>query len=136
MQATTLVFDSWPLVAYFENQAAATAVEGLLIEAAAGRLEVRITSVNLGELWYILARQRSEDEARRDLNKVLGMGLQIANVDWNLALRAARLKAKYAVAYADCFAAALGQQLRTKVVTGDPEFRRFGRDVKLLWVGD
>ena len=56
-------------------------------------------------------------------------------VDWNPALRAASLKARHGIAYADCVVAALAQQLRTKVITGDSDFRRLEKDVKLLWAG-
>jgi predicted nucleic acid-binding protein len=39
------------------------------------------------------------------------------------------------VAFADCFAAALGVRNRAKVVTGDPEFKKFGEIVALEWIG-
>ena len=35
---------------------------------------------------------------------------------------AAKLKAKYTIAYADCFAAILASRLKALLVTGDPEF--------------
>jgi ribonuclease VapC len=40
----------------------------------------------------------------------------------------------YPIAYADCFAAALGIRKNAKVITGDPEFRRFGERVKIEWL--
>jgi len=52
-----------------------------------------------------------------------------------ITLEAARLKGKHAVAYADCFAAALGVQKKAKVVTGDPEFKKFGGTVSVEWIG-
>jgi hypothetical protein len=41
----------------------------------------------------------------------------------------------YPVAYADCFAAALGVMKNCKVVTGDPEFRKMAKEVKTEWIG-
>ena len=40
----------------------------------------------------------------------------------------------HAVAYADCFAAALAQRKKAKVVNGDPEFKKFGAAVSLAWI--
>ncbi len=41
----------------------------------------------------------------------------------------------HSVAYADCFAAALGIIRKAKVVTGDPEFKKFEHLVPLEWIG-
>ncbi|MFZ6006443.1 MAG: PIN domain-containing protein [Nitrospirota bacterium] len=49
-------------------------------------------------------------------------------------MEAAKLKAQHPVAYADCFAAALGIIKNATVVTGDPEFKRCGKRVKIEWV--
>ena len=93
-----------------------------------------MTTVNLGEVWYSLARRESEEAAEAKVRKFLEMGVHVAGVDWALTRRAARLKTKYRLAYADCFAAALAQQLRCTVVTGDPEFRQFEQEVKVQWL--
>jgi ribonuclease VapC len=122
------------VVALLEGQAAATAVEEFLSAANAGRCTLWITTVNLGEIWYITARRKSEEVADLEIGKLLRIGVRVVDVDWELTRRAARLKTRYRLAYADCFAAALAQQLRCKVVTGDPEFRQFEREVKVQWL--
>jgi hypothetical protein len=38
------------------------------------------------------------------------------------------------MAYADCFAAALGSQLKAVVVTGDPEFEKLSKEISIQWV--
>ena len=135
MAPATVVLDSWAVVALLEGQAAAPVVENLLAESNAGHCTLWITTVNLGEVWYITARRKSEELADRTLAELLHLGMRVADVDWPLTRRAARLKTKYRLSYADCFAAALAQQLRTKVVTGDPEFRQMEREVKIQWLG-
>jgi ribonuclease VapC len=129
-----VVLDSWAVVAMLEEQAAAATVEELLAAAHAGRCTLWITTVNLGEIWYITARRKSEEVADREVATLLRIGVRVVDVDWELARRAARLKTRYRLAYADCFAAALAQQLRCKVVTGDPEFRQLEREVKVQWL--
>lgn len=50
------------------------------------------------------------------------------------ALQASHFKARYRMAYAECFALALAQRLGATLVTGDPEFRT-QQEIPLLWVG-
>jgi ribonuclease VapC len=51
-----------------------------------------------------------------------------------LALAAAYLKGLHPISYADCFAAALAQQLDAAVVTGDPDFRQLEGRVAIEWL--
>ena len=50
------------------------------------------------------------------------------------ARRAAELKAKKKMSYADCFAAALAKLRKAELVTGDKEFRQVAGEVKILWI--
>jgi len=61
--------------------------------------------------------------------------ITIIDADNALTLQAAKLKALYPVAYADCFAAALGIMKKCKVLTGDPEFKKMTDAVKVEWIG-
>jgi predicted nucleic acid-binding protein len=51
-------------------------------------------------------------------------------------LEAARLKAKYAISYADAFAAATAKRIDGRVVTGDPEFKAIESEVAVHWLTD
>ena len=51
-----------------------------------------------------------------------------------LTILAAKFKAQYPIAYADCFAAALAFQRKAVVVTGDPEFRKLSDRISIEWV--
>jgi len=51
-----------------------------------------------------------------------------------ITIEAAGLKSVHPVTYADCFAAALGIRTKASVITGDPEFKRFGEMVKIEWI--
>jgi ribonuclease VapC len=63
------------------------------------------------------------------------MSIEIVDADWNLTCRAASLKAKGRLAYADCFAAALAVERKAQLVTGDPELKALEEKVKVLWIG-
>lgn len=60
----------------------------------------------------------------------LQMPIKIVGIDKYSTLEAAKLKAKYPVAYADCFASVLAISKNIRVVTGDPEFRKLEKEVK------
>jgi ribonuclease VapC len=51
-----------------------------------------------------------------------------------LAYDAAKLKGKYPIAYADCFAAALSLKLNASLVTGDPEFKKLKERISIQWI--
>ncbi|MCX6375220.1 MAG: hypothetical protein NTU88_04140 [Armatimonadetes bacterium] len=44
------------------------------------------------------------------------------------------MKARYAISLADCFAAALAQDLDCPLVTGDPEFKKLEGMLKIEWL--
>ncbi len=60
--------------------------------------------------------------------------MEIVPADWELAYRAAQLKVRGNISYADCFAVALAKSKKAEVVTGDKEFRQVEGEVKVLWV--
>lgn len=128
------IFDSWALMAFLENEASAEKVDRLIMEAQGGESRLLITTVNLGEIWYSTARARSEAVADEKITEIRNLGFEVVDADWELTRRAAALKAKYKLAYADCFAAALAQSMKLPVVTGDPEFKQLKNEVEILWV--
>ena len=128
------VFDSWAILAFLQREPAGPVVRSLIIEAAEAGAEMWITAVNLGEVWYNLARRRSDSEADAAVADLERIGFQVRSIDWDLARQAAVYKARHALAYADCFAAALAKQLKVELVTGDREFKKLEKEVKIRWV--
>jgi predicted nucleic acid-binding protein len=90
-----------------------------------------ISWINLGEVFYILARVGSEAEAAAAVERVRG-GVRTEHMDADLVLEAARVKARHALSYADAFAVALAERLRLPLVTGDPEILALDRDVEVV----
>jgi predicted nucleic acid-binding protein len=128
------VFDSWALIAFLEDEPAAEQVQELISEAQDLQNGLLITAINLGEVWYSLARVRAEGDADRAIQEILGLGFTIFGIDWQLAHHAAKLKATHKLSYAECFAAALAQQRKLEVVTGDPEFKQLQSQVSVHWL--
>ncbi|MBI5301921.1 MAG: type II toxin-antitoxin system VapC family toxin [Chloroflexi bacterium] len=128
------VFDSWALMAFLEDEPAAEQVQALIAEAQDIENGLLVTVINLGEVWYSMARARAAADADQAIKEILGLGFQMVEVDWELANQAAKLKAKHKLAYADCFAAALARQHKLEIVTGDPEFKQLQSHVKIHWL--
>src|SRR4029079_12242489 len=109
-------------------------VEAMFADAHESDTPLLISTVNLGEVWYSLARAYSEVEADRSVARVMHLGLEVVDVDWDLAQQAAAFKMKGNIAYADCFAAALARKLKAELVTGNKEFRQVENAVKIIWL--
>ena len=127
------VFDSWAILAYAYNEPAADNVENLLVEST--RLKnAWMSSINLGEVWYSLARRKSRAIADQQLAILAQIGLERVDIDWAMVLQAADYKSRYKISYADAFAAAVAKQRNAELVTGDREFRALDSEIKIHWV--
>ena len=129
------VLDSYALLAHYEDESGGEHVRKILPAAKAGKTVLFLSVINLGELYYTTLRERGREQAEEVLFMTQQLSLEIVIADEDMTMDAARLKAKHPVAYADCFAAALGIRKKAKVVTGDPEFRKFKELVAVEWIG-
>jgi predicted nucleic acid-binding protein len=129
-----LVLDSWSILAYLEDEPAGQQVADLIADAHETDTPLMMTVVNAGEIWYITARETSEDVADRTIMELLQLGIQFIDADWKLTRTAARFKVKCKMSFADCFAAALAKENKADLLTGDPEFKQVESEVKVLWL--
>lgn len=128
------VLDSYALLAHFEDEAGGEQVRKILKAAHAGKTKLFLSVINYGELYYNTLRERGREKADEARFITEQLPITIVNADMDITIEAARLKGTHPVAYADCFAAALGIRKRAKVVTGDPEFKKFGETVAVEWI--
>jgi ribonuclease VapC len=132
----TKVLDSWALLAFFEDEPAAEAVEKLLQQAADEKHKLLLSVVNWGEVYYSTMRTVSQEAAEQKAQDIASLPIDIIGVsdDSTLARQAAIFKATKKMAYADCFAAALAKVKNAEIVTGDPEFKEVEGEVKIAWL--
>jgi predicted nucleic acid-binding protein len=128
------VLDSWAMMAFFENEPAAEQVEQIIVEAHETGTALMMSVVNVGELWYSIARAHSPADADKIINELRTLKIEFVDATWELTKQAAVFKTKGKIAYADCFAAALAKDRKAELVTGDPEFKQVDGEVKILWV--
>jgi predicted nucleic acid-binding protein len=131
----TRVLDSWAILEWMSSrQPACNLVGKLLSEAEDGQSRLLMSAINVGEVYYFLRKHHTEAlaESWRESSRTLPVTIEVPTADdiWN----AASLKARFPIAYADGFAAALAQKYNCPLVTGDPEFRRVDQ-LELDWIG-
>jgi predicted nucleic acid-binding protein len=130
----TKVLDSYALMAFFEDEQGADLVRDLILNAEENRLNLFISVVNLGEVWYSIARTNSSAVADQYVGEIEGMAIEVVEVDWNLTRQAAIFKVNGNISYGDCFAAALAKNRKAELVTGDKEFKALEGEIKITWI--
>ncbi len=130
------VLDSWALIAFFEDETAAEAVEKLLQQAADEKHKLLMSVVNWGEVYYSTMRAVSREAADQKAQEIAALPIEIVGVgdDLTLAKQAAIFKATLKMSYADCFAAALAKQKNAELITGDPEFKALEKEIRIQWL--
>lgn len=128
------VLDSYALLAYLQDEPAATQIQPLFHQAAAGEADLYVSTINLGELVYIVERRHGSAAREQTLDALLSFPFELVDATLERVLNASHIKARYAISYADAFAVALGQEMDAKLVTGDPEFRCIEPLVPILWL--
>lgn len=130
----SIVLDSWALIAYFQDEPSGEKVADLIADSQEDGIPLLMSVVNVGEVWYTLARRRSARDADEAVRELRAIGIDFVEADWELASIAAAFKAKGGISYADCFAAALAKVNKAALVTGDSEFKRIEPEVMIYWL--
>jgi predicted nucleic acid-binding protein len=130
------VLDSYPLIAYLEDESGSERIQELLESAVDHTLQLLMCVVNLGEVMYILKRERGMTGSQPILALIDTLPLTIIDADYQLTVAAANIKTTCPISYADCYAAALSQVKKATLVTGDPEFRKINVSppVQIEWL--
>jgi predicted nucleic acid-binding protein len=122
------VLDANALTGLFEDrEGTADRVERLLVAALRQGLPVLMSAINWGEVFYIAWRRHGESQARQIESETREMPITVIPADRDRATRAAALKQKHNLGYADSFAAELAIERDAWLVTADPEFSKLGK---------
>ena len=126
------VLDANALIGFFEGRrGAAEKIRHLLGEAARQDVPLLMSAVNWGEVFYTEWRARGESRARQAEAALLEMPIVVIGADRERASRAAELKQKHGLGYADAFAAELAIERGAWLVTADPEFAKVGKGLSI-----
>jgi len=83
----------------------------------------------------IVARERGLAQADDFVDVILpSLPIDLIANSLQETIEAARIKARYPLAYADCFAVATSYRERSALMTGDTEFRRVQEIIEIDWL--
>jgi len=126
------VLDSFAVIGYLENEPFSDRIQHALTQAKEGALRLYFHAIHLGEVYYITLREQGRSVADLAYARIKALPmLLIDRIDEELLLKAAGLKARYPISYADSFAAALAMIKNCPLLTGDPEFRSLEKEAML-----
>lgn len=129
------VLDSFAVLTYFYGQEGADKVECLLMSLEKkGSPQAWLNLINLGEIYYIIARNEDFDKADKAVALVKQWPIEVIQPTEKLTLSAGRIKASYPLSYADAFVVATALERRATVLTGDPEFKKLEKIIKIEWI--
>lgn len=122
MKQKRFVTDAWAILAFLQREEpAASRVKQILEEAEQKNVEVFLSVINLGEVYYRVGKTKGAKEAEETLEEIRALPISILSVDEKGVLEAGKFKMRYPISYADAFAAAASYALEATLLTGDPE---------------
>jgi ribonuclease VapC len=131
---TPYLLDSFALLAFLNREKGFANVRRLLRSARAAGAPLLMNEINIGEVYYIIAKGRSLDKAEEFLRRLETLPIQRLANTFGEILDAAKLKAQFPLSYADAFVVATAQRAQAVVVTGDAEFRAVSHLIEILWL--
>lgn len=128
-----IVLDASALMTFFEDRPGAGKVEGLIRLGVEGKRQLLMSVVNWGEVYYSTWSTKGPGVARKVLQDIAQLPLEIVDADMELTRSAAELRAEYKLPYMDCFAAALAADRRAALATSDKDFAHVEKKLDILW---
>ncbi len=126
------LLDSFALLAYLKKENNYLRVKELISSPDVPAL---MNDVNVGETYYILARERGLEQADAFLSVILpSLPIIIRSNLLDHVIEASKIKAIYPLSFADCFAVATARRENAVIVTGDPEFKTVQKLVEIEWL--
>ena len=128
-----IVLDASALMTFLENRPGADKVEDLIHLAVAGKRHLLMSVVNWGEVYYSTWRAHGPGVARKVIEDIAQLPIQIVAADLDLTHIAAELRAGHKLPYTDCFAASLAIHLKASLATSDKDFASVEKKLDILW---
>ena len=128
------VLDTFSVLAYIWGEPGEEKVRELLLRSRDRKVELFLSDINLAETYYLIGKREGKEEANRLISMIVRWPLCLVEGDKKVALIAGRVKADYALSFADAFAVATALDKRARVVTGDEKFRRIEDMISVFWI--
>lgn len=129
-----ILLDSYALLAYLKEEDNYKKIMEFL-NSSPDKCAVMMNEINVGESYYIIARERGIKQADYLIETILpNLPIEIISNSLNDIIDASRIKVNHPISYADCFVVATAIREKAMIVTGDHDFSRFEDIVKIEWL--
>ncbi len=131
------LLDSFAILAYLNKESGFEKVREILADAQKTEEPVLMNEINVGEVYYILYRNRGKEKAEYFIKNVIRtLPVFMVSNSFGSVMESARIKAQYPLSYADCFAVSTAIRENSTIITGDPEFKNIEHLVTIEWLGN
>lgn len=129
-----LVVDSWAILAFLHKEKTYENIKEIFTEAHLKKTKLFLSIINLAEVYYKLIRSVGHEKALLTVNSLKEIPMEIIPAADETVYRAAEIKAGHSISLGDCFAVVLAQELKATILTGDREFKKVKKLVKISWL--
>lgn len=130
----SLVLDSFAIIAHFRQEKSGAEVKAVLLDAQQGKTQLFLSYINLAEIYYRTIREQGRQKGEEVIAAIRKLPIELISATDERVFKAAEIKAEYPIALGDCFAAALAIDQKAPILTGDPEFKKLAKLVKIRWL--
>jgi len=134
MPKQAYVFDSHALLKFFQKEKGHEKVIKVLEEIQKSGGTKYINAINIGEIIYTTKREFGDQKKLEVLANLERLQFTVLPVSNTIIFQAAEYKALFSISYADCFVLASALEHKAVIVTGDPDFKKVGHLVDIIWV--
>ncbi len=128
------VLDSCLLLAFLRKEKNWKEVKEYLEQAKQGKIKIFISWMNLSEVYYKVYRKLGQSKANKTLAIIKSLPLEIILPKEETFIKAGKIKGQNPIAFVDCFTAALAEEKKAKIITGDPEFEQLENNFEIIWM--
>lgn len=128
----TYALDASAVLRYLDGEAGAERVGEILKDHIAGRHTAVLSAIHWGEVAGVVYKAHGRDALDRVLSRLVSFGMEVIPVTAERALRAALIKVRRKMGYADAFGVDLVSDAPEYVlVTADFDLKAAAHDVKI-----
>lgn len=128
------VLDANAVITHYEGRNGSEKVQKILKAAANGEAEIYISVINVAEVFAALWKKHGEANARKGVQIIVASPIIVIEASLAVSIQAGEIRAKFHTGMGDSFAALSAMSKRATLVTADPDFRKFGDKLRVLWL--
>ncbi len=126
------ILDACSLICFLNGDKQANKMEKILNQAFNSQLNLHISNLILGEVYFVGCRYRNEKIVSSFIDDLVNIyDLQIHTHSTADCINAAKLKNRGGIAYIDCFNLILSNKLSLPILTLDHEYKKFEKEFKV-----